>query len=77
MDTYSGSIKTKDTTILRNNQLLMKELVHGIRDISDAALTKPMLIESIIEQGVNGHEFISELKNQKEHPLVLIRPAHS
>jgi hypothetical protein len=73
----SASHKNKDNTVLRNHQLQMKELVQGVRDITDAALTKPMLIENIIEQGISGHEFISMLKNEKEHPLLLVRPAGS
>ena len=73
----SASHKNKDNTVLRNHQLQMKELVQGVRDITDAALTKPMLIENIIEQGISGHEFISMLKNEKENPLLLVRPAGS
>ena len=72
---HHASHKTKDNTVLRNNQLQMKDLIQGVRDITDAALTKPMLIENIIEQGISGHEFISALKNEKEHPLLLVRPA--
>lgn len=73
----NASHKTKDNSALRNHQLQMKELVQGVRDITDAALTKPMLIENIIEQGISGHEFISMLKNEKEYPLLLVRPAGS
>ncbi len=58
---------------LRQNQLEVKALVQGVRDVSDAALTKPFLIETLIEKGVAGHDFILALKEEKEHPLLLLR----
>jgi hypothetical protein len=58
---------------LRRNQLEIKDLVQGVRDVTDAAITKPFLIETLIEKGISGYDFISALKKEKEHPLLLLR----
>jgi len=63
-DSYSG---------LRRNQLEMTDLVHGVRDVTDAALTRPFLIEALIEKGISGHDFISALRGEKEHPILLLK----
>jgi hypothetical protein len=51
----------------------IKSLVQGIRDITDVALTKPFIIETLIEQGIDGHNFVTMLKEEKERPLLLLR----
>jgi len=50
----------------------MKELVGCFRDITDSALTKPLLIESLDRQGIRGSDFISSLRNEQEHPILLL-----
>ncbi len=62
---------------VEGDQSVIKNLVAGVRDITDAALTKPMLIESVIEQGISGPEFVLAVKDEKEQPLLLIRPSNS
>ncbi len=62
-----------DYSRLCRNQLDMKALVQGVRDVTDAALTKPFLIETLIEKGIAGHDFILALREEKEHPLLLLR----
>jgi hypothetical protein len=59
-------------SILRQNQLEINPVVQGIRDVTDAALTKPFLIETLIEKGIAGRDFISVLRDEKEHPLLLL-----
>ena len=54
------------------NQHEMNPLVQAIRDVTDAALTKPFLIETLIEKGIGGRDFISALRDEKEHPLLLL-----
>lgn len=56
----------------RLNQYEMNPLVQAIRDVTDAALTKPFLIETLIEKGIGGRDFISALRDEKEHPLLFL-----
>ncbi len=57
---------------LREEQPKMKYLVQGLRDVTEAALTKPLLIESLMEQKINGRDYIMSLRNEKQHPLLLL-----
>lgn len=60
------------SVVLRQNQHEMNSLVQAIRDVTDAALTKPFLIETLIEKGIGGRDFILALRDEKEHPLLLL-----
>jgi len=59
--------------IRQHQKTTTNDLVQGIRDITDAALTKPLLIKSLIENNIAGSDYISALRNEKEHPLLLLR----
>jgi hypothetical protein len=50
----------------------MKELVQGIREATDSALTKPYLIQSIIEKEIDGKEYLNRLREEKEHPILML-----
>ena len=57
---------------MRQNVAEMNQLVVGIRDATDAALTKPHLIETLREKNIDGPEYIHWLREEQEHPLVLL-----
>ena len=59
--------------MFHKKQIEINALVHGVRDITDAALTKPSLIESLIDKGISGHDFIETIRNEKDHPILLLR----
>jgi hypothetical protein len=65
--------KQDNPDIFHKKRLAINTLVQGIRDITDAALTKPFLIQSLIDQGIGGHGFIETVRNEKEHPILLLR----
>ncbi|MBT3919368.1 MAG: hypothetical protein HOF24_03160 [Flavobacteriaceae bacterium] len=56
-------------------QQKMKELVQGIREATDSALTKPYLIQSIIEKEIDGKEYLNRLREEKEHPILMLSEA--
>ena len=51
----------------------INNLVTGLRDVTDAALTKPILIEQLDAHGISGPEYIRSLKDETEEPVVLLR----
>lgn len=53
-----------------------KDLVTGLRDIADAAMTKPLLILELDRQNIPGPDYIAALKDENEQPLVLLSCAH-
>ncbi len=62
---------------LRQNQFEINPLIQGIRDVTDAALTNPFLIETLIEKGIGGYDFISALRQEKKHPILLLTSSHN
>ena len=50
----------------------MEKLVHGFREAQDIALSRPYLIQSLAEQGVSGPAYIRTLREEKEHPLLVL-----
>lgn len=57
----------------RNKTTGVKNLVTGLRDVTDAAMTKPILIEELDARGIPGHHYIRSLKDETEEPVVLLR----
>lgn len=45
----------------------------GLSEITHSSLTKSLLIEHLIDKGVSGDQFISEMNANKQCPFVLIR----
>lgn len=50
----------------------IKNLVAGLRDVTDTALTKPLLIEELDGRGISGTEYIQSLRDETEEPIVLL-----
>lgn len=47
-------------------------LVEALHDITDGENTKPYLIEVLKNKKISGSECITRLRNEDEHPLVLL-----
>ena len=47
-------------------------LVAGLRDITDSAITKPFLIEELWRRGIPGSDYVASLRNEKKEPIVLL-----
>ena len=62
----SSSIKLKQI------QGEVATLVQGVRDATEAALTKPYLIDTLIEKDIDGYEYIKTLREEKSNPLYLL-----
>lgn len=68
-------IENKEMSI---DQLLKQELVgtrnlvNNLRDIQDVAASKPFLMETLIERGIDGYEYMQAIRNEKEQAILLI-----
>jgi len=58
--------------LLRQELVGMRNLVNNLRDIQDAATSKPYLMETLIERGIDGYEYMQAISKEKEQPLLLI-----
>ena len=58
--------------LLRNEIVDMRNLVNNLRDVQDVAASKPYLMETLIERGIDGYEYIQAITNEKEQALLLI-----
>lgn len=58
--------------LLRQELVGMRSLVNNLRDVQDAAASKPYLFETLIEKEIDGYEYMRAITNEKEQPLLLI-----
>ncbi len=57
----------------RDDQLKMTSLVSGLREITDMYLTKPMLIEHLIERNISGRNYLNTVRNDKNNFMLLLK----
>jgi len=58
--------------LLRQELVGIHELVDYVRDIQDAAISKPYLIKTLIDREIDGYEYIQAITSEKERPLLLV-----
>lgn len=58
--------------LLKQELVGMRSLVNNLREVQDAATSKPYLMETLIERGIDGYEYVQAIRNEKEQPLLLI-----
>jgi hypothetical protein len=61
-----------DPAKLSHRRREMEQLVEGLRDMHDALLTQPMMIETLIENEIDTREYITRITSEKEQPLLLL-----
>lgn len=64
-----------DYDLLREELPKMHTFVQGLRDSQDAALSKPYLLDTLIEQEINGYEYMRVLREEKNEPIYLLPTA--
>lgn len=48
-------------------------LINTLKDITDAAATKPYLIDYLRMQRIDGRDYLEQLENEKERPLLMLK----
>jgi hypothetical protein len=51
----------------------VNKLIGAVRDITDVATTKPYLIKCLIDKGISGTEYLSAIRTENEHPILLLK----
>lgn len=57
--------------LLKQELIGMRNLVNNLRDVQDVAASKPYLVETLIEREIDGYEYMKQITNEKERPLLL------
>jgi len=69
------NIEVSDSEI--SHQLAQKNehfslIINGLRDITDATSTKPILLDYLIEKGIDGREYIETINSNENEPLLIL-----
>lgn len=64
--------ESQEYIFLKEKHTETKQLVRSIRDAQDSALTRPMLIDTLIEKGISGRAFVNQLEAENEHPILCL-----
>ncbi|PLW68445.1 hypothetical protein [Pseudohalioglobus lutimaris] len=59
--------------LLRNELPKMRTLVSGVRDAQDAAHSKPYLLDTLIENKIDGYEYMLAIREERERPILLLK----
>jgi hypothetical protein len=66
------SCETTSEQQLRHKYLHMEELVKGVREMQVTASSNPYLIDTLIEQEIDGRAYVERLRGEKEEPVFLL-----
>lgn len=71
--TRSSTEQTKDELALfRRNQQTAQLLTDNLQEVTDAAISKPLLIEHLIDNNVNGMRYLEDIAAHDRHPVILL-----
>lgn len=56
---------------LRREHTKMQASVQAIREMQDASATKPLLLDELIERGIDGRQYLDQIRHEKTEPLLL------
>jgi hypothetical protein len=48
-------------------------IIVGLREMTDAAMTQPLLIEHLIHKEINGKDYLDAIKAQDRHAIILLK----
>ncbi|SOB74720.1 hypothetical protein SAMN04488490_0245 [Marinobacter sp. LV10R510-11A] len=69
----SIDLREKARETAENITVGASHLVAGLRDITDSAFCKPVLIEELGRRGIAGSDYLSALRNETKEPIVLLQ----
>jgi len=72
--TLDGSLQLEydSSDKLHNSQIKIQELVRAIRDLTEYESTKPYLIHTLLEKGINGRLYMNTIREEKNRPLLML-----
>ncbi len=56
----------------KSNQAKATQIMAGLREMTDAAITEPLLIEHLVSKEISGLEYLEAIKTHDQHPIILL-----
>ena len=50
----------------------IQPIIDGLSDITDSALTRPVMIQSLIKRQISGKEYVKALGQEDNHPIKIL-----
>ncbi len=61
-----------EQSLFRRNQHVSKLIISNLQEITEAAISKPLLIEHLINHNVSGIRYLDDIAAYDQHPLILL-----
>lgn len=68
---HAGDALTREAVFRRELEPAW-QFTAAVREFQDLTETRPLLIESLIEKGIRGRDYIEQLRAEKKEPLVIL-----
>ncbi len=71
--TRSSTEQTKDEqSLFREYQQTAQLITNNLQEVTDAAISKPLLIEYLIDHDVSGSRYLEDIATHDQHPVILL-----
>ena len=61
-----------EQTLFRKNQQTAQLITDNLQEVTDAAISKPLLIEHLIDNNVSGSRYLEGIAAHNQHPVILL-----
>jgi hypothetical protein len=63
-----------DQALFRKHQDSARTITSNLQEVTNTAISKPLLIDHLIERGVSGKAYLEDIAAFDQHPLILLTP---
>lgn len=63
-----------DLHLFKSNQAKAAQVMLGLREMTDAAMTQPLLLEHLGSREISGQAYLNAVNAQDQHPIILLTP---
>lgn len=61
-----------DLLLFKSNQVKAAQMMLGLREMTDAAMTQPLLLEHLVSKEISGQAYLDAIKAQDQHAIILL-----
>lgn len=72
MTRSSAEQSTDDLTVFRKHEQTAQLITDHLQEVTDVTISKPLLIDHLIENKVKGSLYLAEISALDQHPIVLL-----
>lgn len=64
--------RENDLLLFKSNQVKAAQMMLGLREMTDAAMTQPLLLEHLVSKEISGPAYLGAIKAQEQHAIILL-----